>query len=151
MLNLTCPASPTGTISSTTDGTGHVLVDNFISLSITAGSSTTGPADICLGGTVEDGNQQNCFATNYSGQTTGGALNGTDPDTLLPAGGVPPINISSSLQAGPIQARVGLVDTGGYLAGSTLYLVTNCAPAESRVRLWSPAIPFRQAIPLPNN
>ena len=46
---------------------------------------------------------------------------------MLPAGGVPPINISSSLQAGPIQAQFGLVDTGGYLAGSTLYLVTNCA------------------------
>ena len=125
ILNLTCPASPTGIISSTTDGTGNVLVDNFISLSVTAGSSTTGPTDICLGGTVENGNQQNCFTTKYSSQASG--LNGTDPDTLLPAGGVPYINISSSLQSGPIQAQFGLVDTGGSLAGSTLYLVTNCA------------------------
>jgi uncharacterized repeat protein (TIGR01451 family) len=127
ILNLTCPASPTGTISSTTDGTGYVLVDNFISLSVAAGSSTTGPTDICLRGTVEDGgNQQNCFTTNYSNQVNGGGQNGADPDSFLPAGGVQPIDISSSLQAGPIQAQFGLVDTGGYLAGSTLYLVTNC-------------------------
>ena len=39
ILNLTCPASPTGIISSTTDGTGNVLVDNFITLSVTAGST----------------------------------------------------------------------------------------------------------------
>lgn len=128
ILNLTCPASSPiqATVSSSTDGTGNVLVDNFISLSVAAGSSTTGPADICLGGTVENGNQQNCFTTNYSNQATGGGANGKDPDTLLPAGGVAPINVSSSLQAGPIQAQFGLVDTGGFLAGSSLYLVTNC-------------------------
>jgi len=128
ILNLTCPASTPiqATVSSSTDGTGNVLVDNFISLSVTAGSSTTGPADICLGGTVENGNQQNCFTTNYSNKVNGGGQNGADPDSFLPAGGVPPINISSNLQAGPIQAQFGLVDTGGFLAGSSLYLVTNC-------------------------
>ncbi len=126
ILNLTCPASPTGTISSTTDGTGNVLVDNFITLSVTAGSTTTGPSDICLGGTVEDGNQQNCFTTKYSSQAS--SLVGTDPTTLASTGGVAPIDIGSSLQEGSIQATIGLVDTGGYLAGSTLYLVTNCTP-----------------------
>ena len=125
-LNLTCPASPTGIISSSTDGTGNVLVDNFITLSVTAGSSTTGPSDICLGGTVENGNQQNCFTPTYANQASAGKLNGVDPDTLVATGGVAHIDVSSSLQQGAIQATIGLVDTGGYLAGSTLYLVTNC-------------------------
>jgi uncharacterized repeat protein (TIGR01451 family) len=124
ILNLTCPASPTGILSSTTDGTGNVLVDNFITLSVTAGSTTTGPSDICLGGTVEDGNQQNCFNGNYSSEASNNI--GTDPTTLAGNGGVGPINIGSSLQQGSIQATIGLVDTGGYLAGSSLYLVTNC-------------------------
>jgi hypothetical protein len=123
-LNLTCPATPTGILSSTTDGTGNVLVDNFITLSVTAGSSTTGPSDICLGGTVENGNQQNCFTLTYGNEAS--SKIGADPDTLLGNGGVPAINISSSLQQGSIQATIGLVDTGGLLAGSTLYLVTNC-------------------------
>jgi uncharacterized repeat protein (TIGR01451 family) len=126
ILNLTCPASPTGTISSTTDGTGNVLVDNFITLSVTAGSSTTGPSNICLGGTVENGNQQNCFTSQYAGQAS--KQIGTDPTTLAGSGGVAPIDIGSSLQQGSIQATIGLVDTGGFLAGSTLYLVTNCTP-----------------------
>jgi uncharacterized repeat protein (TIGR01451 family) len=124
ILNLSCPSSPTGILSSTTDGTGNVLVDNFITLSVTAGSSTTGPWDICLGGTVENGNQKNCFTTGYSGNAS--HLVGTDPDTLAASGGVPPINVGSSLQQGSIQATIGLVDTGGFLAGSSLYLVTNC-------------------------
>ena len=37
-----------------------------------------------------------------------------------------PIDISSQLWPGANQAQIGLVDTGGYLASSTLYLVTNC-------------------------
>ena len=127
ILNLTCPASPTGTISSTTDGTGNVLVDNFISLSVTAGSTTTGTPDICTGGTVENGGtQQNCFTGTYSGEASSNV--GADPTTLAATGGVGPINISGSLLQGSIQATIGLVDTGGYLAGSTLYLVTNCTP-----------------------
>jgi hypothetical protein len=122
ILNLTCPASPTGTISSSSDGTGNVLVDNFITLSVMAGSTTTGPSDICLGGTVGDVNEQNCYTTNYLASDAAG----TNPDTLVASGGVPPINISSALQPGTVQAQIGLVDTGGYLTGSTLYLVTNC-------------------------
>ena len=123
ILNLTCTQQPIqAKISSTSDGTGNVLVDNFI----TFGTGNWTPTDICSNGTVENGNQQNCFTGNYSGQAHNGGLNGKDPDLYVTTGGVPPIDVSSRLQGGAVQATIGLVDTGGYLAGSTLYLVTNC-------------------------
>jgi uncharacterized repeat protein (TIGR01451 family) len=124
--NLTCPSSPKGFISSTADGTGNVLVDNFITLTV-QGTTTTGPSNICSGGTVENGSQQNCFTSTYSGEASSEV--GVDPTTLAANGGVAPIDISSSLQEGSIQATISLVDTGGFLAGSTLYLVTNCTPS----------------------
>jgi uncharacterized repeat protein (TIGR01451 family) len=123
--NLTCPASPKGVISSTADGMGNVLVDNFVTLTV-QGTTTTGPSNICSGGTVENGTQQNCFTPTYSGEAS--IKVGVDPTTLASTGGVPPIDISSSLQEGSIQATISLVDTGGFLAGSALYLVTNCTP-----------------------
>jgi uncharacterized repeat protein (TIGR01451 family) len=128
-LNLTCTAPIQAKISSSPDGTGNVLVDNFITLSVTAGSSSTSPSDVCLGGTVENGGkQENCFTSSYASQASEGKLTGQDPDPLVASGGVPPIDISSGLQPGAIQAKIGLVDTGGFLTSSTLYLVTNCTP-----------------------
>jgi len=121
-LNLTCPSSIMAKISSTADGTGNVLVDNFITFNAVGGT----PADICSNGTVENGNQQNCFTTGYSSLANGGGLNGQDPDMYVTSGGVLPIDVSSYLTAGAVQAQIGLVDTGGYLASSALYLVTNC-------------------------
>ena len=128
-LNLTCTAPIQAKISSSPDGTGNVLVDNFITLSITAGSSSTSPSDVCLDGTVENGGKQkNCFTSSYASQASAGKLTGQDPDPLVATGGVPPIDISSGLQPGTFQAQIGLVDTGSYLTSSTLYLVTNCTP-----------------------
>ncbi len=123
-LNLSCTAPIQAVLSSTPSGTGNVLVDNFITLSVDGGTAT----NLCRGGTNEHGGQQNCFTTAYGSKADNGGLNGTDPDTLLPAGGVPPIDISSHLTSGSVQAQIGLVDTGGFLAGSSLYLVTNCTP-----------------------
>jgi hypothetical protein len=125
-LNLSCTAPIQAKISSSPDGTGNVLVDNFISLSVTAGASSTSPSDICLNGTVEDGNQQNCFTGSYQSQASAGSLTGKDPDLFVTTGGVRPIDISGTLQPGTVQAQIRVVDTGGYLTSSTLYLVTNC-------------------------
>jgi hypothetical protein len=124
ILNLMCTSSPIqAKISSTPDGTGNVLVDNFITFNTAGGT----PADICSNGTVENGNQQNCFTTSYSSLANNGGLNGQDPDLYVTTGGVPPIDVSGYLTSGAVQAQIGLVDTGGYFASSTLYLVTNCA------------------------
>jgi hypothetical protein len=122
-LNLSCPASIQAVISSSANGQNNVLVDNYIALGV--GGAT--PVDICKNGTVENGGQQqNCFTTGYSSLANNGGLNGQDPDGLVSSGGVAPIDISSMLTPGPVQAEIKLVDTGGYFASSTLYLVTNC-------------------------
>jgi hypothetical protein len=123
ILNLTCTSPIQAKISSTADGTGNVLVDNFITFNEVGGTAT----DICKNGTVENGSQQNCFNDNYKNQASKGDLTGQDPDTFVTTGGVAPIDVSSYLTTGAVQAQIGLVDTGSYLDSSTLYLVTNCA------------------------
>jgi uncharacterized repeat protein (TIGR01451 family) len=123
ILNLNCAVSPVhAVISSSPDGNGNVLVDNFISLGVNGKTAV----DICKHGTSEDDGQQNCFNTTYASQASEGKLTGQDPDGLASSGGVPPIDISSHLWPGSVQAQIRTVDTGGYLTSSTLYLVTNC-------------------------
>jgi hypothetical protein len=130
-LNLTCPASGiTAVLSSSADSTGNVLVDNNIQLAVTSGSTTTGPVNVCRGGTSDntpDGPSQDCFTTSYQTPASAGSLNGQDPDAFVSTGGVAPIDISSSLQPGPVQINVSLIDTGGWLASSTIYLNTSCS------------------------
>jgi uncharacterized repeat protein (TIGR01451 family) len=123
ILNLKCDASPVhAVLSSSPDGNGNVLVDNFISLKVNGKYAV----DICKYGTSEGDGQQNCFNTTYASQASAGKLTGQDPDGLASSGGVPPIDISSHLWPGALQAQIGTVDTGSYLTSTTLYLVTNC-------------------------
>ena len=123
ILNLNCAVSPVhAVLSSSPDGNSNVLVDNFIALGINGKTAV----DICKHGTIEDGYQQNCFNTTYEYKAKNGGLIGQDPDGLASSGGVPPIDISSHLWPGTVQAQISTVDTGGYLTSSTLYLVTNC-------------------------
>ena len=132
-LNLNCSATPiTAVISSTADGTGNVLVDNNIGLTVASGSNAGTQVNVCVGGTVDstpNGPSQNCFNKTYQGPASGGKLNGLDPDTLVAAGGVAPIDVSGLLQPGSVQVAVNLNDTGGELGSSTLYLDTNCTLA----------------------
>ncbi|HTV05768.1 MAG TPA: Ig-like domain repeat protein [Acidobacteriaceae bacterium] len=132
-LNLSCPAGApnTAVLSSSANGAGNVLVDNDIQLTVTSSNGTTGPANVCSGGLSEmapDGStQQDCFTSGYQGPAGEGQLTGQDPDGLVATGGVPPIDISSSLQPGTLQLKIDLVDTGGFLANSTIYLNTSCS------------------------
>jgi hypothetical protein len=132
-LNLTCPASPTAVISSANGG--NVLVDNNIQVS-TSSPSVTGPTNVCTGGTsdsTDNGTSQNCFTSAYQGPASNGQLTGQDPDSFAPStgvtlanGGVPPIDIHSNLVQGSNQITISLVDGGGELASSSIYLTTNC-------------------------
>jgi uncharacterized repeat protein (TIGR01451 family) len=127
---LNCGSSPIrAVLSSTPDGTGDVLVDNFINLTVMTSSSAGSPVNVCRGGTSEstpDGVQLDCFTANYQIPAGQGNLTGQNPDTFVSTGGVAPIDISSSLQSGSIQVKIDLVDTGGVLANSTIYLNTSC-------------------------
>lgn len=126
-LNLNCSAAPIqAVVSSSPTGPANILVDNFVNLTVTAGDTSTQPTNICSGGTVEGQNQHNCFTSAYQVPASNGSLNGQNPDTLVGNGGVSPIDISSKLQSGQIQAKLELIDTGGILASSSLYLNTNC-------------------------
>lgn len=137
---LSCPApedpSPTGVLSSTPDGSGNVLVDNFVIV----GSNTDGgePSQNVCSGTGAVGN--NCFTSAYQGAASAGALNGDDPDTFTnggnsvlaggAAGGIPPIDVSGFLfgDGQTIDFTVDFQDGGGWVTSSTLFLVTNCTP-----------------------
>src|SRR6202040_504568 len=57
-VNLTCDASSgpiRAVLSSTPDGAGNVLIDNFINLTVTTGSAPGTPANVCRGGNTEQG------------------------------------------------------------------------------------------------
>lgn len=132
-LNLTCPASPTAVLSSANGG--NVLVDNNIQVS-TSSPSVTGPTNVCAGGSSDstsNGPSPDCFTTTYQGAASAGQLTGQSPDSFAPStgvtlanGGVPPIDIHSSLVQGSNQITISEVDGGGDLASSSLYLTTNC-------------------------
>ncbi len=139
-LNLSCPASPSAVLSSTDDGSGNVLVDNNIY--VTNLTNSTGPTNVCRGGT-SDSSVPDCFTVNYQAPAGAGDLTGDDLDTAsrtftvngtqymysIQSGGVPPIDISTSLaknDSAPQQLKIDLVDTGGFVGSSTLYLFTNC-------------------------
>jgi len=131
-LSLTCSASPiTAMLSSTADGTGNLLVDNNINVSVAAGGTTTGPTNVCVGGV--NGSAigipfQNCFSSAYEFPPAGVSYAGLDPDTYVATGGVAPFSIASLLVPGQEQVTVSLQDEGFSLASSTLYLNTNCTP-----------------------
>lgn len=132
-LSLTCPASGiTAKLSSTADGNGNVLVDNFISVATGQSAPTGTPVNVCTGGTsdnTQDGVSQDCFNTNYQSPAGAGQLTGQNPDTFASTGGVAPIDISSTFLPGSMQVQINLVDGGGFLASSSIYLNTNCTQA----------------------
>ena len=130
-LNLTCPAAPIAFLSSAANASpanssGKVLVDNNID--ITNLTTSNGPVNVCRGGVngSSQGPFENCFTSAYQDPASAGTLTGQSPDSFVATGGVPPIDISSLLVEGAQQVKIDLVDEGGYVANSSLYLNTNC-------------------------
>jgi hypothetical protein len=125
--NVSCPESGiVAKVSSTADGTGKVLVDNYLNLTLAQGGSITGPTNICRGGVSAYG-YNHCFTTGYQSPAGAGELTGDDPNGVITAaGGVGPIDISALLLPGANTLKFDEVDTGGYLAASSVYLNTNC-------------------------
>ena len=119
ILNLVCASPITAVLSSTPDGTGNVLVDNYITV-----NTGQGAQDVCTGGSYDSPTVADCFNGNWI--TAAGNSVGVDPDTIAATDGVPPLNISSLLTPGTVQATITMGDTGGLLTGTTLYLVTSC-------------------------
>ena len=145
-LMLSCQANPSAVISSSPDGAGNVLVDNFLTLTLgsnpmTQTNASTLVGNVCpgnLGNPVDDG-QPDCFTSAYQGPGGAGNLDTQDPDTFTnpgnpelggAAGGVPPISVSSAFansSAATPEATFSLLDGGGKVTSTTLFLVTNCS------------------------
>jgi hypothetical protein len=129
-VNLTCAAPIQAVLSSTPDGLGNVLVDNFIQVSVTAGTNTTGPTNVCRGGSSEGGlngtTQFNCFNSNYGLAAPGLLGQNMNTGSFIASGGVAPIDISGLLAPGTLQVKIDAVDTGSLLTNASLYLVTSC-------------------------
>lgn len=133
-LNLDCSATQTpvaylssAVSASPANSSGNVLVDNNIN--VTNLTNNNGPLNVCTGGVNGSaiGPFENCFTSSYQTAASAGSLTGQNPDTFAATGGVPPLNISSLLLAGqPQQIKIDLVDEGGYVANSSVYLNTNC-------------------------
>jgi hypothetical protein len=126
---LSCGTSPHAVLSSTPDSTGNVLVDNYLKVTVTTSTSSSGPTNVCRGGTSDstpDGEVQDCFTSSYRAAALQGTILGQDPDTFVSTGGVAPIDISGSLQPGQLQLKIDLADAGVFLASSTIYLDTSC-------------------------
>lgn len=140
-LNLSCPVSgsvPTGTLSSTPDGSGYVVVDNYLEVAVNNGAAT----NVCTSAMGSAPGTNSCFSSNYENNAE--ALLGTDPDTFATPGntnpvlegqpgGVQPINISSDLSSigsTAVPVTFSLVDaqqaSGNFYTSSTIFLVTNC-------------------------
>jgi len=150
-LNLNCPDSPTGTLSGTPDGSGYVLVDNYLTLTVGGKAVNSGnnpPGNVCSGGPADSNNGvpfNDCFTSNYQVPAgTNFSLDGLDPDTFANpgnnvlaiqppnqnnAGGLPPIDVHSFLSSGTVQASFTALDQGYVYTNTTLFLKTNCSLA----------------------
>jgi hypothetical protein len=158
-LFLSCPTSPiTATLSNTPDGNGYVFVDNYLSMAvggvpvtnpIEGGTAYSPAGNVCTGGVTDSFGgtvQQDCFSAAYRAAAITNVLNGDYADTFTnpnnnvlppgggngPAGGVMPINVSSFLTettTTPLQVSFTLLDAGGWVGSSSLFLATNCTQA----------------------
>jgi len=134
-LNVDCSSTQTpvaylssSASASPANSTGNVLVDNNVN--VTNLTNSNGPVNVCTGGVngSQVGPFENCFTSSYQGAASAGNLTGQNPDTFVASGGVPPLNISALLSAGQKQQiKIDLVDEGGYVANSSVYLNTNCS------------------------
>jgi hypothetical protein len=128
------PPNPTGWLSSSPDGSGYIITDNYIFVQ-NEDQEDSSPQNICTG--LAGNASGSCFTSAYQNAANGNSITGDDPDTFVnpgnsvlsggAAGGLPPIDISGFYSAGgSVSLNVILQDTGGYVTSSTVFLVTNC-------------------------
>jgi hypothetical protein len=108
-LLLSCRSHPTAVLSSTADGHGDLVVDNFIEVN---------GRNVCTGGSVPGGVEP-CFNWPTVQDIGTPALDAYPP--------VPPLDVSGDMPArGRGTVTFALVDYGGIYANSDIWLVTDC-------------------------
>jgi hypothetical protein len=114
-LVLSCSARPTAVLSSTADGQGRLVVDNFIEVN---------GANVCTGG-ASGGGVENCFNEPVYGDIGTPALDAYQS--------VAPIDVSGHMpHRGRAIVTFSLVDFGVIYANSDVWLLTSCT-AHRRV------------------
>jgi hypothetical protein len=103
-LVLICPPVPLAIISSDVNGTGPIVVDNFL---------TVDGVNVCPPGL---GGFGNCFQSFHGGSS----------DASIAYTGVAAIDISARISSGSHVVNFALDDHGGLLGSSEIWLVTNC-------------------------
>ena len=112
-LVLACKGRPSAVLSSTADGRGRLVADNFIEVN---------GVNACAGGALAAG-VENCFNDPVFGVIGTPALDAYQS--------VPPIDVSRPMPHGARSTvNFSLVDFGGIYANSDVWLVTNCTASR---------------------
>lgn len=154
-LRLNCPsATPiTAVLSSSADGTKNLLADNFIR--VTSPNATSPGVNVCVAGDPTGMSSQggtNCFQIIYEGEVggylkqnpdtatcTAGGCPANTHDAFLQRYGVAPIDLQATpdggthssplLVAGSQDVKFEIMDWGGDLGNTSIFLTTNCTQA----------------------
>jgi hypothetical protein len=107
-LLLSCRSHPTAVLSSTANGLGHLVADNFIEVN---------GRNVCTEETVTGGVEP-CF--NWP------VVQNIGMPALDAYHSVPPLDVSGNMPRGRGTVTFALVDYGGIYANSDIWLVTDC-------------------------
>jgi hypothetical protein len=128
-LLLSCRAHPTAVLSSTPDGSGRLVADNFIEVN---------GRNVCTGGETGPGGVASCFNWPVIWDIGKRALDAYQP--------VPPLNVSGDMPRGRGIVTFALVDYSGIYANSDIWLVTDCVAHEKAAICHKPGTPAEKVL-----
>jgi hypothetical protein len=128
-LLLSCRSRPTAVLSSTADGRGPLVVDNFIEVN---------GRNACAGGIIFEGVEQ-CYNPPFVFNLGTPALEASQP--------VPPIDVNGDM---PVRGRgivkFDLVDYGGHYSNSDVWLITDCKVHQKAAICHKPGTPAEKVL-----
>ncbi len=137
---LQCDIIPVqATLSSTADGTGPVVVDNFL---------TVNGADVCVGGWYGCGNLNTCNVSCFQGFNWGSPAGSPAITSYYP---VPALDISAKLLPGRNNVTFEVLDWGAPHASSEIWLITNCTVEQEKAICHKPGTPAEKTLHLPQS
>ena len=129
MLFVSCRSHPIAVLSSTVDGRGPLVVDNFLEVN---------GRNVCTGG-VSDLGIELCFNNPFVGSIGASALSSYQS--------VPPLDVSGDMPTrGRGAVTFDLVDWGGMYANSDIWLVTDCKVHQKAAICHKPGTPAEKIL-----
>jgi hypothetical protein len=127
-LLLSCRSHPTAVLSSTADGLGPLVADNFIEVN---------GRNVCTEGTGPGGGGS-CFNWPVVWDIGTPALDAYQS--------VPPLDVSGDMPRGRGTVTFALVDYGGIYANSDIWLVTDCVAHQKAAICHKPGTPAEKVL-----